>query len=80
MNSEPLNEVQDLPSREDVIRFLGRQKSSIAAVYDESGAQVHLGAEGDLAEAIGQRHVLQGRAPSHRVASPPGRRAPVPRR
>ena len=41
MNSEPI--VQDLPSRDEVIRFLGRQKSSIAAVYDEQGNQVHLG-------------------------------------
>jgi hypothetical protein len=41
MNSEPI--IHDLPSRDEVIRFLGRQKSSIAAVYDESGEQVHLG-------------------------------------
>lgn len=41
MNSEP--NVQDLPSRDDVIRFLGRQRSRIAAVYDADGKQVHLG-------------------------------------
>jgi hypothetical protein len=42
MNSEPIVQEQ-LPTREELIRFLARQKHSISAAYDETGEQVFLG-------------------------------------
>lgn len=53
MNSEPfteatiaaanaLNELAELPSREEVIKLLARERTRIAAVYDETGKRVHL--------------------------------------
>lgn len=53
MNSEPFNqatieaaqaldELANLPSREEVIKLLARERTRIAAVYDESGKRVHL--------------------------------------
>lgn len=47
--------LQELPTRSELIRFLGRQRHSIAAVYDAEGNQVHIGGReaGEQVEAVG---------------------------